>query len=369
MIQVSEVSDPAAFSALAGEWNALALRTQDEVNHRHEFLSAVAKNYFAGKNLRILLGRDQEGRLVAALPLVEEKASVYGIPVLRVTSISTWSFSRFDMIAEDPAEAGRAFFQHMRAGKRWNMVQLNDVPEGAAAWHFLRAAQEAGYPAGALEGFQTPYILLPKTFDEVKSRLRQSFHSRNRRKRNKLQQKGKVTLEKVTGGPSLLEKVEEGYAVENRNWKGAGGTSILQKQADHNFFNELAQAASREGYLALHFLRVGGVGAAFAYSLIYKKKYLFLKIGYDAAYKESSPGHLLTEDLVKEAIAQGLEEFDFLGVDMPWKSEWADRKRVHSWLVIFPDNMLGRFLYFLKFSCAPFLKKIVRRPAAASGNG
>jgi hypothetical protein len=69
----------------------------------------------------------------------------------------------------------------------------------------------------------------------------------------------------------------------------------------------------------------------------------------------------LTQIALVDSVKAGLEEFDFLGSDMPCKRDWADRLRPHSWLYVFRNNGLGRALCRLKFRWVPAAKALTGR--------
>src|SRR4051812_1818594 len=79
--RVTELNDRAAFILLKNEWDALVGRTGDQLFYRHDFLRIWIDNFTPRAKLRVLLARDDEGRLTAALPLLEERVLMYGLPV------------------------------------------------------------------------------------------------------------------------------------------------------------------------------------------------------------------------------------------------------------------------------------------------
>jgi CelD/BcsL family acetyltransferase involved in cellulose biosynthesis len=94
---------------------------------------------------------------------------------------------------------------------------------------------------------------------------------------------------------------------------------------------------------------VAGRPIAFHYGFTAGGIYSLIVTSYDEDFREFSPGHLLTEDLLKRCIDKRLEEFDFLGCDLPWKIEWTPSSRPYDWLYIFRNSLKGRFLHQLKF--------------------
>ena len=355
-IQVSEVTDRAAFLALAGEWDALVRGTRDEPFYRHHFSRIWLDHFAPHGRLRILLGREAGGALVAVLPLLQGRGSVYGAPVRLLTATANDHSPRFDLIARDAPAAGRAFFAYLARQPGWDVLRMMDVPDGGAAWHLYQAAQAARSPTGTWPSVLSPYISLPGTYAALWQGLDAKFKANVRRRRKKLEAAGTVTLERVAGGPDLDAKLAEGYALEQSGWKGGQGTAIAQDAATQAFYSDLAHTTAARGTLALYFLRLDGRAVAFHYGLSQGTHYYLLKPAYDETYKECSPGHLLMDEVLKDCIVRGLQEFDFLGPDMLWKRDWAGAARRHTWLFVFRSTPYGRALRELKFRWWPAVK-------------
>ena len=361
-LAVQEVNGRAAFMALAGEWDALVERGgRDELFYRHRFLRIWLDNFAPRARLRLLVARDGGGRLCAALPLLEERALQYGVPVRRLASATNAHSCRFDMLAEDGEAAARAFLAYLQADPGWDVLRLADVPEGGQAWHVPRVAREAGLPCGAWVGQRSPYVVLPETREELAGRLHAKLKANLRRRKRRLEEQGRLAVECVAGGTELESHLEQGLALERSGWKGRRGTAISQQAATRGFYTELAREAAVRDELALYFLSVGGRPVAFQYGLTYAGRYLLLKPAYDETFKECSPGQLLVDEVLGDCIARGLTEMDFLGPDMTWKRDWTERVRVHTWLHVFRDTALGRALCAAKFRWVPAVKEVAAR--------
>jgi CelD/BcsL family acetyltransferase involved in cellulose biosynthesis len=95
--------------------------------------------------------------------------------------------------------------------------------------------------------------------------------------------------------------------------------------------------------------------------MTYAGRYLTLKPGYDEAYAPYSPGQLLTEDSIRDAINRGVVEFDLLGDELPCKLDWTEQVRPHSWLFVFRNSGRGRLLRTTKFNLMPTAREVVAR--------
>ena len=357
-LRVSEVRDLAGFDALEAEWNDLVRHTDDQVFYRHEFLRCWLRHFAPKGRLRILTGRDAEGRLVAVLPLQAKPGKQYGMPVRQLLSLTNKHSCRFDLLAEDPRRAGTAFLGHLMKDPTWDVLRLADVPEGGSAFAILAEARRVGMPCGTWESAHSPYAVLPETVEEWQGeRGRKSKPLRRRRRR--LEERGPVTLERVTGGERLTERLAEGFALERSGWKAERGTAIAQSARRRAFYSDLADVAAKAGWLGLYFLRLDTQAVAFQYGLEYGGRYLAMKPGYDERFAEVSPGQLLTEGLIQDCIGRGVTELDLLGDDAPFKREWTDTVRPHHWLFIYRNSLRGRTMYRAKFRWAPVARRMV----------
>ncbi|MBI3185663.1 MAG: GNAT family N-acetyltransferase [Myxococcales bacterium] len=360
-LSVSEVGGRASLMGLAPEWDELVRSTRDEVFLQHDFFRIWIDNFAPRARFRVLLAHDASGRLSAVLPLMEQRAFLCGVPVRQLVSTSNSHSCRFDLVAKEPASAGRAFLQHLRRDTSWDLLRLSDVPEGGNGWRLLEAAAAAGLPTGAWESMRSPYVPLPRSRAELDGRLDAKFRANCRRRRRRLEEKGVVCLEKVTGGEQVDAKLEEAFALEQSGWKGRRGTAISQAKATRGFYSELARAAKYGGYLTLFFLRLDGRPVASHFGLTQAGRYFLLKPAYDEKLAECSPGQLLLDEVLGDCIASGLRELDFLGPDMPWKRDWTDRLRAHHWLFVFRDTGLMKALCRAKFRWLPRAKEAVAR--------
>lgn len=359
-LRVEEVRGLEGFDALAPEWNALVARTDDQVFYRHEFLRCWLTHFAPHTPLRVLTAREPGGRLVAALALLEERTTQFGVPVRVLASPSNPHSCRFDMIAEEPSLAGEAFFAHLEKDPSWELLRIGDVPDGGAAWGLLRAAEARNQPVGTWLSARSPYLALPSTLEGWRGGPGYNAKALRRRRR-RLTERGPSSLVHVSSREGLEDWLADGFAVERSGWKARRGTAISQDPRTLGFYSELARIAADAGFLSLYFLRLEDKTLAFQFGLSYGGRYLALKPGYDEAFAQLSPGQLLTESMIHDCVERGLTELDLLGDETPFKSEWADQVRVHRWLFMFRDTLKGRTLCSAKFRWVPAARRMMKR--------
>src|SRR5262245_61144106 len=114
------VSDLKNFVSLEREWNTLVTAHNNHLFLRHEFLRVWFESFAPNADIQVLTARSADDRLVAALPLMSERGAIRGIPLRQKVALANRHSCRFDMIAENPIEAGKAFFSYLAARRDWD---------------------------------------------------------------------------------------------------------------------------------------------------------------------------------------------------------------------------------------------------------
>jgi hypothetical protein len=122
----------------------------------------------------------------------------------------------------------------------------------------------------------------------------------------------------------LARLLDRGFEVENRSWKGREGTSVLQTPGAYPFFAEQARLIGQAGELLLVFLELDDRAIAFEYAWLAKRVYHSLKVGYDDAFQQLSPGQLLRLRLLQQFfLTREANLIDFLGPISEATGKWT----------------------------------------------
>lgn len=360
---VEVVSDYDALLGLRPKWEKL-LR-QAGIDHpfvSHEWISTWWECFGAGNTLYVLLVWCA-AELVAVAPLMLGEARMSGLRVRRLGALYNPHTPRFDfIIAPGHDDAYRAIWEHLRNCRTdWDVLELCQLPAGSATFEQLEAlAGVDGFGTGCWQAQGSPYLPIDGAWDAYWHALRAKHRSNLRNRSKRLERLGAVELQVVSDCIEAPNALEEGLRIEAAAWKGAAGTAIAVLPDVARFYCRLAERAAQRGELQLHFLAVDGRRIAFGYTLCCQNRLYLLKTGYDPAYAPYSPVNLMCSLVLRGAFESGLTEYDFLGVDDPWKLEWTDRIRQHRWLYIFGKRPRAVLLRNLKFRVVPLLKKARR---------
>jgi CelD/BcsL family acetyltransferase involved in cellulose biosynthesis len=334
-----------------------------------EWMGSWWEAFGDGSGLRVLAVTDGAGRPRALLPLAPGRERLCGIEVARLGPPWNEHTPRFELpCSGHEEECLRAAWERL-LDEPWDVLRLPQLPVDGAAGRILgELAAAAGFAVGRWAGSRSPYLPLGGGFERWAAGLSPKFRWRLRNVLRRAEGRGKVDFEIVDGGAGLEAALDEGFALEAAAWKGAAGSAIRSDARVESFYRRLAaRLAPRQG-LELHFLRSGGRRIAFAYCLRSAGRLYCLKGGYDPAWADCSPCHLLLWFALRSAFARRLDEYDFLGDAEPWKREWTRHVRAHEWLFVFRPALRARLLHLLKFRVAPLLRALSgsldRRPGA-----
>jgi hypothetical protein len=186
---------------------------------------------------------------------------------------------------------------------------------------------------------------------------RPKFRSHLRRAKKQLEEQGSLALKHYdTADPEALEKF---YTLEASGWKGAEGTAIKCDPRTRKFYDLVAQAAARDGYLSLDFLELNEkpIAAHFGFNL--RGRYFLAKAGYDEAYRRHGPGQLLVNEVLGETPQRGLHEFDFVGPATWDESRWASERRTNYRIFIFRKKWYGSLLHALRIPARDWLRRLM----------
>lgn len=88
-----------------------------------------------------------------------------------------------------------------------------------------------------------------------------------------------------------------------------------------------------------------------------------MKIGYRPELRDCAPGNSLRTFMIRQAIAEGLVEFDQMGMNDPYKANWGSEVRRHTCLCVAGRGLRAGARHWVQFEAKPRLR---RWPAAVA---
>ncbi len=353
MVVVAEIQN--RVEPLVAEWERLAQRAEASPFLWPGWIDAWWRAFGAGQ-LQILTVYEN-GHLTGVLPLRR-----FGGALSSTTNNSHTPL--FGFLAAN--ETAVKQLSHALFSQKPRRIDLSFLSPTDAGVSLARAAADAARYRVLTESVQAaPYVVIDGDWDAYESGLRRKFRSELRRRRRRLEEEGRLTLEVSDGTERLDELLEEGFRVERSGWKGSYGTSIDSQPAARRFYIEVAQWAAKHGWLRLAFLRLDGQALAFDYCLEYDKTHYLLKTGYDPKYGNFGPGMQIRYLMLARAFSEGLTTYDFLGAgsDYGWKREWTSTQQERLFLRMFAPTapgFLDRAVFVSGRSASALAKSLAR---------
>ncbi len=297
--------------AFDGEWRALLPRTvANKVFVSPTWLRVWWQEFGAGREL-LLLSVRRQGELVGMVPLMRDGDRL-------CFAGDTQICDYMDVVAATGEEAAvlSAVLRSL-SEEPWRELVLWAVPEGSPTLDALKAEAPAlGLRVDIEPEDVCPRLDLPATWEEYLAGLSKKDRHELRRKLRKLSQGRDVRLEAIDQ-PGALEAALDDFLRlyrESRADKAAFMTEEMER-----FFRAIVAALAVEGQVELFFLTLSGVRVAAVLCFRTGDESLLYNSGYDPDYAYLSVGLLSKAMVLRKAIEEGKQRFDFLRGPEPYK--------------------------------------------------
>jgi CelD/BcsL family acetyltransferase involved in cellulose biosynthesis len=318
------------------------------------------------------------GTVIAIVPLEFKVTRIFGRLRVHVANLP-WpdrgyhcdilvhpqALQRFDLMRM--LEAFRASVR-----RPWEITRLGPVLEDSTASAvFHNPATQAPWPQAvrltAAWGYSD--ALESGNYEAVLGKLSSNLRSNLRRLRNKLVKLGDRHIEWACTPEALEAALPPFLEVEASGWKGTSGsgTAIALNPAYQKFWTEFALSLAPSGKSKIILMRHGEKVIGGQFYAVVGERYYQLKIGYDEAYHQEAPGHLLLDRALQEAAHDPAIRYVDLVSDAAWHQSWRPiRRRVLAHYVFhnLPLGMAAWAAHRGKEALPPLLRGLKRRVGA-----
>ena len=344
------IDDPARLGAMAAEWTGLLERSaENELSMHPDWMLPWWETFGDGgkRSLRSLAFYDG-AELVGLAPLL---ARPHGyslrIPFRRLEVLASGEDEADEscsdylgLVAARGSEAAvvSAFASALAKGGAlgaWDELVIPSMNGDSPMPSMLRDELARGGLLTTLEEVSTcPYVTLPKTWDDYLAQLKPS-------KRSQLK-KSLRALDAWAGGPPVIERVRsldqlaKGrdvlLALHRERWAAGGpggvGEGVFASPRYRAFQDRLMPRLLAIGALDLGWMSVRGEPVAAFYNFRYDGRVLHYQAGRKLDIPEDvRVGVTMHALLIRDAIASGMREYDFLGGAAQYKMALASSTR------------------------------------------
>jgi len=253
-------------------------------------------------------------RLVGLAPLL-----IYRRDSERVLAFMGGGVSDYLDVLVDPALEPQLVFEivhtFLNAYEEWTVLDLTDLPSRSALLgvpFFQRSAKEHD---------SCSVLRLPQTREDLLHLFSKRQRANLRNAYSRLQRAGGGQVEIATL-ETLPEFLDDLFKLHTNRWSGRGQAGVLDDERVRAFHRSCVPALLQEGVLHLARLRLGKRTIAVIYSLFsHGTAYSYLQ-GFDPEFSSLSPGTQLMFSVMADALARGMQEFDFLRGREAYKQHW-----------------------------------------------
>ncbi len=368
-LRLRVLSSPSELRAAAPAWDRLWLASDCCLpTLQADLLAIEAEHFRPGKRFHFL-AVEEDGRFVAALPIIDRG----GPPGWRLGAATGnhWS-PACDLLVDRSVNVDAALDQLAvgTAAGHWPLIDLHGTDMALERWQsWRRAIERTGAPAMLRQRLRVGTVKIQGPWSEYIESLSRNHRRQMRRIEKKSALLGELNLrvERDIEPHQIAPLVRRGFQVEHSSWKRGSESSVLSTEGMLDFYIAQAKALAARGQLQLTFLELNGEAIAFEYGWLAKGVYFAVKVGYDQARAEITPGQLLRWLLFERLHHEGRwHTIDFVGPLTRALSSWANDQYTISRLVVAPRRLSGRMALAAYRFARPLLARGRQSRASAS---
>lgn len=336
MLKVIEINTLDNLLSLKDKWH-------DFLNDSHnnnmfmtwEWLTIWWKQYGDDKDLKILMVKGDHDEFVCLVPLMISQREYFGFNLKVIEFIGKDQADYIDIIIKDyNEEIFNAIFNYLNSTK-WDIIDLQLIPENSPTIEYLtNIATQQGYLVEKSMKETSPYLKLPKTWDEFYKNLSRKKRSNFGRCERKLNEKYKLSLKVIKDLRNINSRMEIFTNMHQKLWEGKNGGNLFTDEKFKMFLNKIAKEFVKKKWLYFTMLEADDQPIATLFGFKYSDTIYFYLTAYDLNYKKFSPGTILFGYTFRDAIEHGYYNIDFLKGGEFHKYSWKSSNNGLARLII-----------------------------------
>jgi len=335
------------FAKLEPEWNSLLLESEaNNVFLTWEWISAWRTTLGKQAKLWVMIARDEQtNQLIAVVPLMIRERMLKGIPILKELAFLTSGKAapdHLDVILHKDykdqllVELG-VFFQKQE--KQWDCIHLEGCRKDAVVTEILLKKNQRvdSYPVIC------PYLALPESWEAYLKSLDKKRRYKIGSYRRKLEASypNGVIYQCISLNDFNDQQISDLFALHQQAQQAQGRAGAFGAEDSRSFHRLLIKQFLEKDWLRLYFLRVDNKAIATVYSFNYNGVISFYTTGFDAEWRDYSPGQQMIYFVLEQVMNEKAKEFDFLRGDEDYKFMMTKTVR-EDFRIIIPQSLLGK---------------------------
>ncbi|MEX2123315.1 MAG: GNAT family N-acetyltransferase [Woeseia sp.] len=170
-----------------------------------------------------------------------------------------------------------------------------------------------------------------------------------RRRCNYFTKAGNLRFHRCKSEAEIFLYLEKFFDQHRSRRELAGTASQFLDPAQCYFFSNLVVSLFPQGWLKFDVMLFDGEPLAFHFGFEYRKRFIWYKPTFNVEFADKSPGEVLIKYLLDDAIARGLEEFDFTVGCEAFKMRFSNETRYNNRLIVFRSRYMYWFYRVRRF--------------------
>ncbi|MBC7982677.1 MAG: GNAT family N-acetyltransferase [Candidatus Obscuribacterales bacterium] len=154
--------------------------------------------------------------------------------------------------------------------------------------------------------------------------------------------------------------LEHFFNQHTQRWQRAGFHSQFDDPAQREFFQRLTDTLGSRGWLRFSTVSVGEQMLAYHFGFDYGGRLTWYKPAFNPRYADHSPGLVLIQALIQEALRTGRDEFDLTVGAEPFKLRFSNLVRSNAYVSVFHGR--GRYTVAMALHYLRALARSIVRP-------
>ncbi len=324
-LNIEEYQDPSCFTRLSEYWDSILANSEvNTIFLTRQWQSLWWHHFGKGKSLRLFALRADNGEYLGLAPLYSEQAE--GKALQFIGGRDLCDYLDFIVTKGREEEVLKAFLYHLSgADDHFTYLNLNSLPEDSPTLRILRSlGGEAGLRIEVSVEDTSPLIILSRSFEDYLGGLDKKDRHEIRRKVRRAQAGGELEFARIESEKEL----KEGFnTFVNLHRKSSSEKAKFMDRQKVGFFRDITRELFKQGWLDLFFLKLRGREVASLFCFNYQRRLYLYNSGYDPEYSSYSPGIVLLNYCIADAIGRGIKEFDLLRGNESYKYHFGARDR------------------------------------------
>jgi CelD/BcsL family acetyltransferase involved in cellulose biosynthesis len=327
-----EVRSTEDFLSLRAEWNTLVLEQANATVFQMWEWNFHVWKYSEAKStkLHILLVRDDKGELIGIAPFYSYDRFILGVRFRILEFIGKHFTDYREFIARhDCANVVHreivGWLNHNRT--QWDIVDLRYVREESdVVKNYDSLFRDSGFTTAIQRHNICPYLPLRRDRDVYATIHSQDLVKELKYKTRRLARECNYRFVSISSSLELEEYLGKFFELHRKRRDQKLQRGMFRSQKQEQLFVNLWSDLLGRG-LKLCFLLIDNQAAACLCNFAFKNKMYSYQNGLDPQFAKYSLGSIIHSLAIREALKEGMEEYDLLLGSSGYKREWTDKYR------------------------------------------